>query len=202
MMHTWRVLRIFNRETSIFLLVSALDAFGYFGIQGVLLNLYLLRLGFGAEFIGFLIAGGQLIWAVAALPAGALSRRLGVRATLILAFVLAALGILLVEVLPQPLWTRWLFGCWAVLWIGSALYSVNGPPYVMGVTTAETRHQAFTAQGVVLAFMGSVGSVVAGWLPGLVVRWMGGSLDHPTPYRVALWLAPGRGSGRGWAGSA
>jgi predicted MFS family arabinose efflux permease len=31
---------------------------------------------------------------------------------------------------------------------------------------------------------------VAGLLPALVVSWTGGSLDHPSPYRYALWLAP------------
>ncbi len=193
MVDDWRVLRTFNRGTRIFLLVCALDAFGYFGIQGVLLNLYLLRLGFGAPFIGLLIASGQFIWALAAFPAGALGQHLGLRAAMILAFALSALGmglVLLVEVLPQPLWIPWLVSCWAILWIGAAVYSVNSPPYLMHVTTAATRTPAFAAQGVVLAFMGFAGSVVAGVVPGLLVAWTGGSLDHPAPYRAALWLAP------------
>jgi MFS family permease len=193
MFHDWRVLHTFNRGTAIFLLVCALDAFGYFGIQGVLFNLYLLRLGFGSEFIGLLIASGQVVWAVAALPAGIIGRRFGLRTTLIVAFVLAALGmglLLLVEVLPKPLWSLWLFGCWIVLWIGSALYSVNSPPYLMHVTSAETRHRAFAAQGIVLALMGFVGSLVAGWLPGLFVLWTGGLLDQLSSYRYALWAAP------------
>src|ERR671932_559453 len=78
------------------------------GNQAVLLNLYLLRLGLGAQFIGLLIASGQLTWAIAALPAGAIGQRLGLRATLILASALAALGmglLLLVELLPRSLWT-------------------------------------------------------------------------------------------------
>jgi predicted MFS family arabinose efflux permease len=98
--------------------------------------------------------------------------------------------VLLVEVLPKPFWTLWLFGCWAVLWIGSALYSVNSPPYVMHVTTDETRNQVFAAQGIVLAFMGFVGSFAAGVLPGLFVTWTGGLLDQLSSYRYALWAAP------------
>ena len=193
MFRTWRVLRAFNRGTHVFLMVCALDAFGYFGIQAVLLNLYLLRLGLGAQFIGLLIASGQLTWAIAALPAGAIGQRLGLRATLILASALAALGmglLLLVELLPRSLWTLWLFGSWAILWIGTALYSVNSPPYLMHVTPPETRRHAFAAQGAVLAFMGFAGSLVAGLLPGLLVSWAGGSLDHPGPYRSVLWVAP------------
>ena len=124
MFHSWRVLRVLNGGTRLFLLVCALDAFGYFGIQGVLLNLYLLRLGFGTPFIGLLLASGQLIWAVAALPAGMIGRRLGLRTAMILAFALSALGmglVLLVEGLPRSLWPSWLFSCWAMLWIGAAL---------------------------------------------------------------------------------
>jgi MFS family permease len=100
-------------------------------LQNVLFNLYVLRLGFGLEFIGLLIASGQLIWAIAAVPAGLTGQRLGVRTTMMLAFVLAALGmgaVLLVETLPPPLWPPWLLTCWAVLWVGTALYSVNSPP--------------------------------------------------------------------------
>src|SRR3954469_19119079 len=193
MFQDWRVFRAFNCGTHIFLIVCALDAFGYFGIQAVLLNLYLLRLGYGAQFIGLLIASGQLIWAIAALPAGAIGRRLGLRATLILSSILAALGmglLLLVEVLPRPVWILWLFGCWAILWIGAALYRRKRPLYLMHVTTAATRKHAFAAQGAVLAFMGFAGSLVAGWLPEVLVPWAGGSLEQASPYRYALWAAP------------
>jgi MFS family permease len=193
MVRAWEVLRGFNRDTRIFLLICALDGFGYFGIQNVLFNLYLLRLGFGLEFIGLLIASGQLIWAIAALPAGLTGQRLGIRTTMMLAFVLAALGmgaVLLVETLPPSLRIPWLLACWAVLWVGTALYSVNSPPYLMQVTSPETRSYAFAAQGIVLAFMGFGGSFVAGLLPGVVVAGIGGSLEQAAPYRFALWAAP------------
>jgi predicted MFS family arabinose efflux permease len=70
------------------------------------------------------------------------------------------------------------------------LYSVNSPPYLMQVTTPETRSYAFAAQGIVLAFMGFAGSFVAGLLPGVVVAGIGGSLEQAAPYRLALWAAP------------
>lgn len=193
MFHNWQVLRAFNRNTFIFLIICALDAFGYFGIQGVLFNLYLLRLGFNSQFIGLLIASGQLTWAITALPASTVGRRYGLRAALIMGGALSAFGmglLLLVEMLPKPVWTPWLFGSWAVLWIGAALYSVNSPPYLMHVNTDKTRNHAFAAQGIILAFMGFAGSLVAGFLPGLFVRWFGVSIDQPAPYRYALWAAP------------
>ncbi len=193
MLHEWWVLRAFNRGTIIVLLVTALDSFGYFGIQGVLFNLYLLRLGLGAELIGLLIASGQLTWAAVALPAGAVGRRFGLRVALVAGGALSALGmglVLLVELLPGSLWLPWLFGSWSILWIGAALYSVNSPPYLMHVTTAATRHQAFAAQGAVIAFMGFGGSLAGGLLPGLFAAVTGASLAQPAPYRYALWAAP------------
>ena len=62
----WRILFSFNRNIWLYLLAWGLVAFGYMGVQGVLLNLYLLRLGYEVEFIGLLIASGQLVWAAAA----------------------------------------------------------------------------------------------------------------------------------------
>jgi hypothetical protein len=38
MVRAWEVLRGCNRDTRIFLLVCALDAFGYFGIQNGLMR--------------------------------------------------------------------------------------------------------------------------------------------------------------------
>ena len=55
MVNTWSVTRGFNQSVRLWLLTWALASFGYFGLQGVLFNLYLLRLGFGPEFIGLLV---------------------------------------------------------------------------------------------------------------------------------------------------
>jgi hypothetical protein len=47
------------------------------GLQAVLLNLYLLRLGFDAPYIGLLAGLGQRVWAAAALPAAQVSNQIG-----------------------------------------------------------------------------------------------------------------------------
>lgn len=189
----WRILRTFNNNIRRYLFVWALIGFSYFGIQSVLLNLYLLRLGFGPSFIGMLIASGQLIWAVAALPAGAVGRRVGLRAALVAGSTLMAMAmgaLLLVEALPGPLWMIWLFGTWALLWVGVALTTVNSTPYLMQVSTPEERNYAFVAQGAVMGLAGFGGSLVAGVLPQLLVSGLGGSLNQPAPYRYALWIVP------------
>jgi MFS family permease len=189
----WHILRAFNHSIRRYLIVWALISFSYFGIQSVLLNLYLIRLGFGPSFIGLLTASGQLIWAVAALPAGAVGRRFGLRAPLVAGNTLMAIAmgaLLLVEALPRPVWAIWLFGNWALLWAGVAFTTVNSTPYLMQVTTPEERNHAFVAQGAVMGLAGFVGSLLAGVLPQLLVGALGGSLEQPAPYRYALCLVP------------
>ena len=193
MLSDWRILRTLNPSIRRYLVIWALLGFGYFGIQGVLLNLYLIRLGFGAAFIGVLIASGQIIWAAAALPAAAIGQRFGLRAALIAACTLLTLGmvlLLLVEALPAPMWSVWLFGCWSLMWLGAALLTVNSTPYLMQISSLEECNHAFAAQSAVMALTGFVGSVIAGLLPNLFVAWFGGSLDQTAPYRYALWLTP------------
>ena len=73
------IVRAFNRSIQLWLVFWALGGFAYFGLQGGLLNLYLLRLGFGPQFIGLLVGFGEIAGGVAALPAAAFGRRVGLR---------------------------------------------------------------------------------------------------------------------------
>jgi MFS family permease len=190
----WRTLRAFNRSVLLYLTVWGLLGFAYFGFLGVLLNLYLLRLGFDPEFIGLLIGSGQLIWAIFALPAGAIGARIGVRKAITgaLGITGSALGFfLLVEAVPSTLWTGWLIGWWMVIWVGAALVTVNGIPYLMSITRPEERSYAFSLQSAVIGLMAFVGSVIAGQLPGLFARWSDMTLVQAAPYRYALWIVPG-----------
>lgn len=49
------------------------------GLQAVLLNLYLLRLGYDAHYVGLLAGIGQVVWALSAFPAVLVSNRIGLR---------------------------------------------------------------------------------------------------------------------------
>lgn len=187
--HEWK----FNQDALRLIGSWGLMAFGYFGIQGVLLNLYLLRLGFSIETIGLLIATGQFIWGLMALPAGFAGQRFGLRNAIMAGFFLTMLGIgliLLVEWIPSAWQLVWVFGGWIILWFGSAFNSVNGAPYMMLAAAPEVRRQAFAAQAATIAFAGFAGGLIAGVLPGLAAGWLNLSLDDPAPYRLGLWIAP------------
>jgi hypothetical protein len=144
------VTRGFNRSVRLWLLTWALASFGYFGLKGVLFNLYLLRLGFGPEVIGLLVGSGQLVWAVAALPSALVGHRVGLRTALLSPFLLMGVAfglVLLVEALPRALREPWLFGCWAMFWIGAAVITVNNMPYAMVIVDDVSRKAVFPVQG-------------------------------------------------------
>jgi len=59
-----QALRQLNRDVRLFLVTAFLFGFGYAGIYFLLVNLYLLRLGYELEFIGLFVATGALSFAV------------------------------------------------------------------------------------------------------------------------------------------
>jgi MFS family permease len=187
----WRRLLAPNRNIRLFLVGWGLNAFAFFGVQGVLLNLYLLRLGFDTRSIGYLIAAGEIVWALAALPAGAVGRKLGPRIASVAGSLLDFAGLallLLARSVPHPI--AWMYAGWMIFWIGAALLTVNSIPFVQQASPEEDRGFAFASLGIVVALMGFLGSAVAGWLPVAFAQRLSVSLGQPDPYWYPLWLVP------------
>ena len=189
----WHAIRTFSPSLRRFLLASALMTTVAFGLSAVLQNLYLLRLGYDARFIGMMLGVGQLAWAAAALPAAMLSSRIGLRNGYMLgpAFCGAGLAcLLLVEMLPAALWPLWLMGSQVTIMVGASLITVNIAPYLMTVTSETERRHAFAVFQALIPLTAFLGSVLAGILPGAIAAQSGLSLDAPAPYRLVLWLGP------------
>jgi len=189
----WQAMRAFSPSLRRFLIAAALGTTTFFGIVAVLQNLFLLRLGFDARFIGLLLGVGQMVWAAAALPAGLLSNRIGLRNGVLLGQGLAGLGLalmLLVESQPEPLWRTWLMGSQGVIMVGVAFISVNIPPYLMAVTREQERRYAFATFQAVIPATAFLGSLIAGLLPDLFAGWLDLSVDQAAPYRLTLWIGP------------
>ena len=185
------VLRSFGRNTWLMLAVFGVSGFGYFGIQAVLFNLYLLRLGYDAQFIGTLIGFGQLIWALMALPAGAFGRRFGAKPALFLWHGLHGLGfaiVLCAEFFPRPFLTPVIVFGWMVFWIGGAFGGSNGAPFMMRSAPRNVLNLVFSTQVIVFSIMGFIGSLVAGALPAALTTLSGASAADPAPFRAALSL--------------
>jgi MFS family permease len=189
----WRGFGSMGRDARLWVAAWGLGSFGGFGVLPVLLNLYLLRLGHGPGLIGLLQGLGQVGSLAMCLPGVAIGRRLGHRNAMLVGFPLMVLGstlILLSEGLPQAWRPTWLVGSWMLMWAGVALFIVNADPYIMRVTTPETRRYAFAGQQAAVAASSFGGALLGGWLPGLLAASLGSSLDAAAPYGAALLLAP------------
>ncbi len=163
------------------------------GIHTVILNLYMLRLGFGPALIGQVNFVGQLVFALASLPAGRLGERWNLKRTMLLGVLLSMLGTAMMpisDLLDPTLRLPWMMAANVLLMIGLAGYYANTAPYVMALTRADSRTSVFSIQAAIYASFGFVGSLVGGYLPLLVAAWTGASLESAFPYRVTLWFAP------------
>ncbi len=187
------MLQRFNRPVRLYLVSSALFGFTIFGgIYTLLLNLYLLRLGYGPGFVGVVNGSGMLALALFSLPAGALGTRYGSRRGLIagLSLIVTGLALLpLAELIPVLFRSIWLVGTYMIAWLGVAMYFVNTNPFLMGVTTPVERNHVFSVQAALWPIAGFAGSLVGGILPGRIAGLLGAALDDPAPYRYPLLIA-------------
>jgi MFS family permease len=162
------------------------------GIYSVLLNLFLLRLGYGTEQIGLINAAGTLTFGLACLPAGVIGARWGSRQMMLLGLALLAAGSLLLplaDLLP-PVWRlAWLVAQVSVLYFGLALYFVNTAPFVMEAIRPEQRTHIFSLQTALLALAAFLGSLIGGGLPELIAALLRFSPAQPAPYRYGLMVA-------------
>jgi MFS family permease len=159
-----RALRLVSRDVRMYLLTAALIGLSYFGFVTVLLNLYLLRLGYGTAFIGLVNGGSALAFAVSSVPAGAAGGRWGYRRTVVLGIFLLSAGTLLLplsEYLPDA-------------------------GRDAGV---EERTYVFSMQVALLPLGGFIGSLIAGMMPNFFAAILDVLPEHPAPYRYPLILA-------------
>ena len=187
------VLRDFNRDVRLYLITTMLIGLTVDGgVYTVLFNLYLLRLGYGPEFVGLVNGSGMLVFALCCLPAGTLSGRWGNRRMMIvgLTLLLIGCGLLPFAELRTGNWQAgWLFITWCFAFTGFAMYFVNTAPFVMTVTHQSERNHVFSVQAALWSLAGFAGSLIGGFLPGLFAIYLGVSLDQPAPYRYSLLVA-------------
>jgi len=188
----WETIKNFNSNIWYFLISGAVHGFVYFGIYALLLNIYLLRLGYEPTFIGLVNGLGPLMLAVFSLPAGVVSRRWGSRRVMLWSYVgiIISFGLLpLSEWLPEVIRPTWIIGSYVMAWICSAFLIVNFGPYMMAWSDEEERNHVFAIQAASLPVAGFLGSFLGGTLPNLFARLANVTLNSPIPYRNALLVA-------------
>ena len=183
-------LRLFSRNVRIFLLCSLLLGFGFFGVYAVLLNLYLLRLCYGAGVVGLVNGMGMVAYAVFSLPAGALGARYGSRQMLRVGFIFIALGMGLLpaaQFLSGTAQVAWIVVTYTVTSMGLDVYFVNSNPFMIQSTTPRERMHLYSLRVGTSPIAAFVGALVGGLLPGALAAAL--PISETGAFALAL-LAP------------
>ena len=187
-------LRGSHRNVLLLFSVSALLSFSIDGgINTVIFNLYILRLGFGPDTVGLINGVALLGFSLGSLLAGWLGTVWSVRKTALAGLVLLLVGGLMVPLaVSVPIAERvaWLALCVLIGYIGLALYFVNALPYLFQVTNLVNRGR-IVAMALAISTTAMVGGgLTGGVLPGLFALALGLTMDSAEPYRWTLALVP------------
>lgn len=187
-----QALRGSHRNVRLLLTNSALMGFTIDGgIYSVILNLYILRLNFGPEFVGQVNSVANLVFAVGSLLAGWLGTRWGARRTMILGLSITAAGSLAVpmtDTLPATWRAAWVLVSFTIAYSGLSLYYVNSGPYLIKATLVEARGNVFAFQSALNSTASFAGGLLGGLMPALFAGFLGVTLMQPSPYRMPLLL--------------
>ncbi|MEM7336885.1 MAG: MFS transporter [Chloroflexota bacterium] len=182
----------FNRNLYFFFAATAVHSFVFFGIYTLLLNLYLIRLGYDANFIGLVNGIAPLVLAGASLPASWITNWVGSRKAIIVGYIFISLGFVslpLSPYLPESVQAGWIVGSYALAWFSGSLVVVNTSPYIMRITQESEREHAFALHSGLMPLFGFLGNLVGGFLPTFFAGTLQASLETAVPYRAALLVA-------------
>jgi MFS family permease len=180
-----------GRDTKLLIAVSGILGLGFYGITMLLRVLFVLRLGYGPQFVGLFNAVGSLGFMAMSLPGGALGSRIGVRRTMLIGAATTVMGMALMpvaEFLPDHVQGPWLITSRVSASMGYSVLSVNLVPLLIAVTRAEDRNKACSINSAARGMGAFVGSIFGGMLPGLFANAIGQTLGDPGPYRWGLWV--------------
>ena len=190
----WKLVRGLNGDMQLCVWANGLSGFTVDGgIYAVILNLYLLRLGYGAQFIGAVNGTGLLAYGLFSLAAGWLGSRFGTRSMITLGLAMMAAGgfaLPLAEFAAPSFGVIWIIASFVVTNMGLALQATNCTPFLAESSQMEERHTFFSIVATVWSLAGFAGNVVGGLLPPLFGFLLSASLGEAAPYRYSLWLSP------------
>lgn len=194
MKHYWQIVRGLNQDLRTYLLADGLSGFTVDGgIYPVVFNLYLLRLGYDARFIGAVNGLGLLAYGLFSLTAGWLGSRFSTRKLIGLGLGMMALGCAL---LPLAEWVvperraLCLIAAFVFTNLGLSLHVTNCTPFLTEISLVKERPYFFALVATAWSLAGFAGNLLGGWLPGLFAVALAASLAEAAPYRYTLWIAP------------
>ena len=182
-----------NRQVLLFLLHSLLFHIGLLGVADILLNFYLVSIGYDAGAVGLLQALPRLSGFLIGLPVGLIANRAGNRRVIIL----STCGIALSIAATAAVQTLFLLAVSRFFW--GACFGANQvvkPPFMITLTPPDQHTAQFSWHNLVSMMAVSFGSVLGGFIPALVsrafsIRAAGGLRPEamPAAYQASIIIA-------------
>lgn len=182
-----------NRQVLLFLTYSLLFHIGLFGITDILLNFYLVSIGYDAETIGLLQALPRLSGFLTGLPIGIIANRLGNRRIIIVSTwgigLCVALSVMVEGLLLLAI-SRFFWG----VFFGAG--QIVKSPFMVTLTTKEEYTSQFSYHNLVSMIAVAVGSIIGGFIPFIMSHFLAiegvGTLlpeQMPLSYQASILLA-------------
>jgi len=177
-------MRKFQKAARLYLFYSFASGLAM-GILRLLFNFYILSIGYDSSFMGLLVSIPPFVITFLAIPAGMLSHRFGLRATLITGAVLMV-GSILGLSFSTAVVTLILFSLTRGL--SRTLLSVSNAPFLAENSQSAERTHLFSVQFATRMAAMFIGLSLAGALP-TIVSWFGPfGPEDAAAYRGALWV--------------
>ena len=160
------------------------------GLAQLLTTLYILRLGYGTEFLGVVLATRSISFASASLPSGMLGTRFGPRRMLTVGALIMIAGMAmqpLTEAVPIASRSIYILCGQVVASFGWCLFVVNSIATMASLTNADNRRGAYAVREAFSGLGSLVGAFGGGLLPGLFAGLLSITTAQSAPYRYALW---------------
>jgi predicted MFS family arabinose efflux permease len=177
-------LRLFSPNARFFLIATFFLGMGFSGFM-LLFNLYLKELGFAEGRIGNIISATTLGSVIMAIPASIVIRRFPIKRILLIATPIAAFSYIVQVTATQ--YQIILAGGFSAGF--AAVFSrVAAAPFFMRNSTPKERPYLFSMQFALMLFAGIIGSLLGGFLPGVIAK--SGMVSYLT-YRYTLLIFGG-----------
>jgi len=173
--------RSLSRPARLFILALFFDGL-LFAAFNLFFNLYIIDAGYSRDFLGLINAAPSLSALLLGVPIGLLSDRMGRKPAMIVGFILANVSILGMLVFHSESLLLILALAYGLF---GQLFLLSQAPFMMKTSDDKTRDLLFSLSYGMIPLANTVGNFVAGYLPGLLTRWLG--LAGPVEaYRAAM----------------
>jgi predicted MFS family arabinose efflux permease len=163
----------FHRNVKLLLLRSFVICL-YTGIYGILFNLYILSLGYGADFLGLVLATHVLAASAMSIPAGILCDRFDKKTLMIASGLLSTLAAVPLYLFSSP-WSLLFFSIAGGVFV--SISSVTLTPMLAENCRKDDTVHVFSANSSISWIASILGCAVGGILPGMWGTLTGFSMD-------------------------